>query len=435
MLQLILSGGAKVHIRTTPLDKTTIKPGGRKRNPITSKMARRRIVRHRKAGGTQVKRRDSDKRRRSSLLRRLSSKRASLEIQQLMATSSGANSPPVLDQMSPTRSFMAFRQGGNGSFEAAPPSPNQTIPILNLRSSPSFRLSTSFSQSDSSPASLSSSPNSSVPNSPASLSHYPHFPRPNTLHGLKNKLVKPFRSPRRNSCGHIPLSPLARTPSLQVLPLSTSPTRSPSPLAFPAGNRSQGAQTCVIRKNSSTTLKAIPIKKPSPDTSTPTIIKPPIITANSNCCSICKRSQFNVINRKHRCRKCSSIVCGSCSKNKYLLPEKGSKPVRVCNTCYDTLCRSRVESFKSSIKKQPSSTVTAAKDGQKEKENTQKDSGSKESSSKEISPENEVVINKSLESSDSDEESKKEVTADNLAKSLENLTVDDKKACYLRHSQ
>lgn len=38
-------------------------------------------------------------------------------------------------------------------------------------------------------------------------------------------------SNRRKSVGHIPLSPLARTPSPSPLP--ASPTRSPSPLAFP----------------------------------------------------------------------------------------------------------------------------------------------------------------------------------------------------------
>lgn len=78
-------------------------------------------------------------------------------------------------------------------------------------------------------SSLSSSPSSSVPNSPASSTQYT---RPNTLHGLKHKLAKTFTSPhRRKSVGHIPLSPLARTPSPSPAP--TSPTRSPSPLAMP----------------------------------------------------------------------------------------------------------------------------------------------------------------------------------------------------------
>ena len=85
----------------------------------------------------------------------------------------------------------------------------------------------------------------------------PH--RPSSLHGLKNKLhsvAKNMHSPsRRKSAGHIPLSPLARTPSPSPQPPlmggggngcggggsgnstsgsgAVSPTRSPSPLAFP----------------------------------------------------------------------------------------------------------------------------------------------------------------------------------------------------------
>lgn len=44
---------------------------------------------------------------------------------------------------------------------------------------------------------------------------------------------------RRKSVGHIPLSPLARTPSPSPLP--ASPTRSPSPLAFPIVGHQPGA--------------------------------------------------------------------------------------------------------------------------------------------------------------------------------------------------
>ena len=51
--------------------------------------------------------------------------------------------------------------------------------------------------------------------------------RPSSLHGLKHKLhikTKNLHSPsRRKSVGHIPLSPLARTPSPGPIPIS--PTR------------------------------------------------------------------------------------------------------------------------------------------------------------------------------------------------------------------
>lgn len=71
------------------------------------------------------------------------------------------------------------------------------------------------------------------------------YQRPSSLHGLKHKLhtaAKNIHSPnRRKSVGHIPLSPLARTPSPSPLP--ASPTRSPSPLAFPTGHQPGSSNT------------------------------------------------------------------------------------------------------------------------------------------------------------------------------------------------
>lgn len=96
--------------------------------------------------------------------------------------------------------------------------------------------------SPSSTSSSSSSANSSptvTPNSPTP------YQRPSTLHGLKHKLhsvTKNLHSPnRRKSVGHIPLSPLARTPSPSPLP--QSPTRSPSPLTFSAGHQPGSSNT------------------------------------------------------------------------------------------------------------------------------------------------------------------------------------------------
>nr|XP_027198674.1 pleckstrin homology domain-containing family F member 2-like isoform X2 [Dermatophagoides pteronyssinus] len=57
----------------------------------------------------------------------------------------------------------------------------------------------------------------------------------------------------------------------------------------------------------------------------------------SNQCMHCKKTQFTVINRRHHCRKCGLIVCGTCSKNNYLLTNISSKPVRVCDKCFDEL--------------------------------------------------------------------------------------------------
>merc|ERR1719507_2136936 len=204
VLQLLMSGGEAVTLRATALETTSIKTGGRRRDPSTIKMARRNVVKHRH------KKRDVEKRRgKTSLFRKLSSQRVSAEMQQI------ANAQGML---SASRSLQSLR-------EPASPSPLRSPPVGRLGASP-----------DTPPSSPSDSPctDSSAPCSPAGAS-----PRPSSLHGLKHKLhikTKNLHSPsRRKSVGHIPLSPLARTPSPSPLP--SSPTRSPSPLSLPLGHQ------------------------------------------------------------------------------------------------------------------------------------------------------------------------------------------------------
>jgi len=207
VLQLLMSGGEAVTLRATALETTSIKTGGRRRDPSSIKMARRNVVKHR------TKRREVEKRRgKTSLFRKLSSKRASAEMQQI------ANAQGML---SASRSLQSLR-------EPPPPAP--------LRSPPVSRMSPLLSAPEAPPSPPPDSPctDSSAPCSPAGAS-----PRPSSLHGLKHKLhikTKNLHSPsRRKSVGHIPLSPLARTPSPSPLP--SSPTRSPSPLSLPLGHQ------------------------------------------------------------------------------------------------------------------------------------------------------------------------------------------------------
>ena len=40
---------------------------------------------------------------------------------------------------------------------------------------------------------------------------------------------------------------------------------------------------------------------------------------------------------QHHSRNCGDVVCGQCSKNKFLIPNQSSKPVRVCNASYEKL--------------------------------------------------------------------------------------------------
>ena len=53
---------------------------------------------------------------------------------------------------------------------------------------------------------------------------------------------------------------------------------------------------------------------------------------------------------QHHCRKCGSVVCASCSSQKFLMPAQSSKPLRVCDPCYAILSKTETTAL-------PSSTV------------------------------------------------------------------------------
>nr|CAH7766304.1 unnamed protein product [Callosobruchus chinensis] len=223
VLQLLLAGQEHVSLRAVPLEQTSIKTGGRKREPGKSKLAKRSLNRQKK------QKRESDKKRKTSLFRRISSKRASVEMQQL---SSSLQSPV---SVTPSRSFQTFTRSADNSFSAS------TLRGSGNRSS----LSPSDCFTQHSTSSSSQSTSTSGNSSPTAPQHYQ---RPSTLHGLKHKLhstacpkAPGAVSNRRKSVGHVPLSPLARTPSPSPLP--ASPTRSPSPLAFPIGHQPGSSNT------------------------------------------------------------------------------------------------------------------------------------------------------------------------------------------------
>ncbi|XP_068244207.1 microtubule-associated serine/threonine-protein kinase 3-like isoform X3 [Palaemon carinicauda] len=250
VVTLLMSSTDHASLRSMPLDQTSIRTaGGRKRNPGASKLAKRMPGKSR---------RSNEKRRKTSLFRKVSSKRVSAEIQQgrrkgitqahccyipqlttpqsapvlspdfvpqfsatLLAASA---SPPML---TPSRSYQSL----NRSVSSQESIPNSPTRCKSPHSPPTARLFSPPIDQVQSPvnSSGSSSPTSSVPNSPAGSSTL--HQRPSSLHVINHKVtnVKSFRSPnRRKSVGHIPLSPLARTPSPSPLP--ASPTRSPSPL-------------------------------------------------------------------------------------------------------------------------------------------------------------------------------------------------------------
>ncbi|XP_027005775.2 pleckstrin homology domain-containing family F member 2-like [Tachysurus fulvidraco] len=59
--------------------------------------------------------------------------------------------------------------------------------------------------------------------------------------------------------------------------------------------------------------------------------------SEATVCMRCQKVKFTLFRRRHHCRKCGFVVCGPCSEKKYLLPSQSSKPVRVCEFCYDQL--------------------------------------------------------------------------------------------------
>ncbi|XP_063706020.1 microtubule-associated serine/threonine-protein kinase 3 [Culicoides brevitarsis] len=269
VLQLLLSGSEHVTLRATPLEHTSIQSGGRKREPWQSKFAKKGTRSQRN------KKKDNEKKRKTSLFRRISNKRASAEMQQLAA---GVQSPTMV---TPSRSFQSFppqRAPETGQLGNAP--------AARISLSPLDTFNTHQSASNSS---QSSSPSSSAPNTPTGSGATPLYPRPSTLHGLKHKLHTTSASGktlhannqnsgpnRRKSVGHIPLSPLARTPSPSPLP--ASPTRSPSPLAFPNVGHLSGASNTVQAyvPGSSTTATTI-----IPSASTGAIAKKPFVRPKS----------------------------------------------------------------------------------------------------------------------------------------------------------
>ncbi|XP_074659849.1 pleckstrin homology domain-containing family F member 2-like [Tubulanus polymorphus] len=58
---------------------------------------------------------------------------------------------------------------------------------------------------------------------------------------------------------------------------------------------------------------------------------------DSNKCQVCNKTEFTVLQRRHHCRKCGRLCCQACSSKKWLMPLQSSKPLRVCDTCYENL--------------------------------------------------------------------------------------------------
>ncbi|XP_029464309.1 pleckstrin homology domain-containing family F member 1 [Rhinatrema bivittatum] len=57
----------------------------------------------------------------------------------------------------------------------------------------------------------------------------------------------------------------------------------------------------------------------------------------TDICMRCTQTKFSAFTRRHHCRKCGFVVCGVCSKHRFLMPRLSPKPLRVCGLCHRQL--------------------------------------------------------------------------------------------------
>ncbi|KAM6223210.1 pleckstrin homology domain-containing family F member 1 [Rhynchocyon petersi] len=63
----------------------------------------------------------------------------------------------------------------------------------------------------------------------------------------------------------------------------------------------------------------------------------------TDICMRCTQTRFSALTRRHHCRKCGFVVCGECSRERFLLPRLSSKPQRVCSLCHRMLAAQKLE--------------------------------------------------------------------------------------------
>lgn len=57
----------------------------------------------------------------------------------------------------------------------------------------------------------------------------------------------------------------------------------------------------------------------------------------ADVCMRCNDVKFTMVNRRHHCRNCGYVICGDCSKHRFLLQCQSDEPLRVCNVCFSAL--------------------------------------------------------------------------------------------------
>ncbi|KAF4526269.1 hypothetical protein B566_EDAN010979 [Ephemera danica] len=60
-------------------------------------------------------------------------------------------------------------------------------------------------------------------------------------------------------------------------------------------------------------------------------------------CMCCSSVSFSMFNRRHHCRRCGRVVCGTCSVRRAKVDGYGDLPVRICDDCHEHMNKQRVE--------------------------------------------------------------------------------------------
>jgi microtubule-associated serine/threonine kinase len=132
VLQLLISGGEAVTLRATALETTSIKTGGRRRDPHAIKQARKTFLNKPRSKA----RRDEKIRRKSSLFSKLSRKKATAEMQQLsMGHSKALREMSGVMSMSMVLSPSTLNQSSNADFLSDSSSPGDSTPCSPASSS------------------------------------------------------------------------------------------------------------------------------------------------------------------------------------------------------------------------------------------------------------------------------------------------------------
>jgi len=93
--------------------------------------------------------------------------------------------------------------------------------------------------------------------------------------------------------------------------------------------------------------------------------------AISDSCLLCSET-FVHPKRRHHCRRCGTLVCGSCS-TKHIVAPGEAKKLRSCDACYNILThKQKVDARKQDLEKNTKAKLEKKKEEEKEKEKNEK---------------------------------------------------------------